>query len=128
MKKNIKLYKNIGLVLNIIGFSFELIGIILFIILWYHFGFKIQFLLFTLIGIPFFLVGFLYARLHFISLKENENLEDKGIEICPKCHHQNLLGSKYCSKCGTPLFKACKYCGAEMDKTAKYCSSCGMKY
>ena len=46
--------------------------------------------------------------------------------IC-ECGEVNDEGSKFCKKCGKPLFKTCPYCGQEVDVDSEFCNHCGRK-
>src|SRR5215471_16015348 len=43
---------------------------------------------------------------------------------CPRCHHDNRVGAKFCEECAAPLAPACANCGAQLSPTAKFCSEC----
>lgn len=38
----------------------------------------------------------------------------------PFCHHENLLGAKFCEHCAAPLKRHCASCGVELRPSAKY--------
>ncbi|MBM3240654.1 zinc-ribbon domain-containing protein [Candidatus Poribacteria bacterium] len=46
---------------------------------------------------------------------------------CPKCHHQNPTGAKFCMECGAKLENVCPKCGAKLPQEAKFCMKCGAK-
>lgn len=51
---------------------------------------------------------------------------------CPSCGHQNPVGGKFCSNCGTELpadtdKQFCTQCGHELSPGTKFCSDCGAK-
>jgi len=46
---------------------------------------------------------------------------------CPKCKHENQVGRKFCSKCGTPLENVCSKCGFKNDPDDEFCGECGAK-
>lgn len=46
----------------------------------------------------------------------------------PKCNHENENDARYCTECGTPLFKICENCGRQTQWTTKFCPECGNKY
>lgn len=50
---------------------------------------------------------------------------------CPKCGHQNPVGTKFCSNCGEKIEAAaggfCSNCGAQLAPGAKFCPQCGQK-
>ena len=43
---------------------------------------------------------------------------------CPKCHHENEEGAKFCEECASPLGRACVKCGRPLSPKAKYCPEC----
>jgi hypothetical protein len=43
---------------------------------------------------------------------------------CPRCHHENRSGAKFCEECATPLARTCSNCGGPLSDTAKFCSEC----
>jgi class 3 adenylate cyclase len=43
---------------------------------------------------------------------------------CPRCHHENRPGAKFCEECAAPLAHVCVNCGAQLSATAKFCSEC----
>lgn len=47
---------------------------------------------------------------------------------CPKCNQENVNDAKYCTECGTPLFKVCESCGKPTQWTTKFCPECGDKF
>lgn len=47
---------------------------------------------------------------------------------CPKCNQENVNDAKYCTECGTSLFKVCENCGKPSQWTTKFCSECGNKF
>src|SRR6266851_2604333 len=44
---------------------------------------------------------------------------------CQNCGIENAAGSRFCSRCGTPLNKRCPKCGSENAPEAIFCSQCG---
>lgn len=50
---------------------------------------------------------------------------------CPKCGHQNPVGTKFCGNCGEKIEAAaggfCSNCGAQLKPGAKFCGECGQK-
>jgi len=56
-----------------------------------------------------------------------------GTVACPSCGHQNPVGAKFCSNCGTQIPAAaggkqfCTQCGHELNAGAKFCGNCGAK-
>lgn len=44
-----------------------------------------------------------------------------------ECGMVNYVDSKFCKKCGKPLFKTCPYCGQEVDGDSEFCNHCGRK-
>lgn len=44
---------------------------------------------------------------------------------CPKCEKPINGNEKYCSKCGTQLFKKCIKCGNELTLDEQFCPRCG---
>ena len=55
----------------------------------------------------------------------NDTISDKKI-IC-RCGEENEQGSKFCSKCGSPLIKTCPNCHNEIETNDNYCNKCGTK-
>ena len=47
---------------------------------------------------------------------------------CPKCNHVNVNDAKYCTECGTPLYKLCDNCGKQNYWATKFCSECGSQF
>ncbi len=47
---------------------------------------------------------------------------------CPKCKFEIEKGSKFCTECGTPLFKKCEKCDANNNIYSKFCANCGHPY
>lgn len=47
---------------------------------------------------------------------------------CPNCNYENDKGTKFCTECGTPLFKKCDKCGATVQLYAKFCAECGTQF
>ena len=50
---------------------------------------------------------------------------------CSFCQHENLPGSRFCMKCGSPMhLKVCPnpQCGKVSDVTAEVCESCGQAF
>lgn len=50
---------------------------------------------------------------------------------CSFCQHENLPGSRFCVKCGSPMhLKVCPnpQCGKVSDVTAEVCESCGQPF
>ncbi len=47
---------------------------------------------------------------------------------CPECNYENEKGTKYCTECGTPLFKKCDKCGKSTQLYAKFCPECGSQF
>src|SRR5262249_18461024 len=43
---------------------------------------------------------------------------------CPKCHHDNRTGAKFCEECAAPLTRTCPNCGSPVSTTAKFCPEC----
>ena len=63
----------------------------------------------------------------------NQNNEESNNRVttnenkikCPMCDNDIKLGSKFCSKCGSPLFKICNKCNSENSIDSKFCYECG---
>ena len=55
----------------------------------------------------------------------NDTISDKKI-IC-RCGEENEQGSKFCSKCGSPLIKTCPNCHNEIETNDNFCNKCGTK-
>lgn len=47
---------------------------------------------------------------------------------CPKCNNENLNDAKFCTECGTALFKKCDKCGGITNLYSKFCPECGSQY
>ncbi len=45
--------------------------------------------------------------------------------LCPRCHHANPPGSRFCLECGILLSARCPSCSAEVPGCAKFCNECG---
>src|SRR5712691_11243667 len=45
--------------------------------------------------------------------------------ICPRCHAENLSGTRFCGQCGAPLPSVCGSCGASNPAENKFCGQCG---
>ena len=43
---------------------------------------------------------------------------------CPRCHHENEAGAKFCEQCAAPLARACSKCGRQLSASAKFCPEC----
>jgi class 3 adenylate cyclase/predicted ATPase len=43
---------------------------------------------------------------------------------CPRCHHENRSGAKFCEECATGLAATCSNCGGQLSATAKFCPEC----
>ena len=43
---------------------------------------------------------------------------------CPRCHHQNEAGAKFCEECAAPLARVCAKCSRPLSPTAKFCPEC----
>ena len=43
---------------------------------------------------------------------------------CPRCHHENLTGMKFCGQCAAPLASTCPSCGAANPPENKFCGQC----
>ena len=44
---------------------------------------------------------------------------------CPKCHHDNPRGSRYCLKCGGELQQVCPACRNPLPPDSAFCNACG---
>jgi class 3 adenylate cyclase len=47
---------------------------------------------------------------------------------CSSCGAEHEPGARFCSACGSPLFRACPSCGAEQPAGAAFCSACGFAF
>ena len=47
-------------------------------------------------------------------------------KVCPSCGETDVLGNKFCSKCGTKFVRmlTCNWCGENMWNY-KFCKGCG---
>jgi len=43
---------------------------------------------------------------------------------CPRCQHENPLGTKFCGECAAPLAAVCPSCGAGNPVENKFCGPC----
>jgi len=43
---------------------------------------------------------------------------------CPRCQHENPLGTKFCGECAAPLAAVCPSCGAPNPSENKFCGQC----
>ena len=43
---------------------------------------------------------------------------------CPRCHHENPRGMKFCGECASPLAATCPSCGAANPPENKFCGQC----
>lgn len=48
------------------------------------------------------------------------------IWLCPKCSSANLIGTRFCKKCGNQLGRNCPRCNTLLESTAQFCSDCGV--
>lgn len=75
-----------------------------------------------------------------IKLEEeiNQNKEQikkiKGVERCPQCGAEVVMGSAFCNSCGARIAeerneagKRCPQCGGMIDGEDIFCNSCGKK-
>jgi class 3 adenylate cyclase len=46
---------------------------------------------------------------------------------CPRCHHVNRRGAKFCTACQTPLSMPCPACGTANLASARFCGDCGSR-
>jgi class 3 adenylate cyclase len=44
---------------------------------------------------------------------------------CPRCHHANREGARFCEVCGSPLVGLCPVCGNQPRPGATFCDQCG---
>src|SRR5256712_13961646 len=44
---------------------------------------------------------------------------------CPRCQHETPSGAEFCPECGTKLTAVCAGCGAQNAPTHKFCTKCG---
>lgn len=44
---------------------------------------------------------------------------------CPKCNNTVSDNERFCSKCGSPLYKSCSKCKHEMKLSEQFCPNCG---
>jgi class 3 adenylate cyclase/tetratricopeptide (TPR) repeat protein len=45
--------------------------------------------------------------------------------LCPRCHHDNPAGARFCNGCGAKLEAACPQCGRTNPPGSRYCNDCG---
>src|SRR4030095_601348 len=43
---------------------------------------------------------------------------------CPRCHHDNPQGARFCEECVSPLARTVSNCGTPLSATAKFCHAC----
>lgn len=58
----------------------------------------------------------------------NATNKTEKVVICPKCHHENSIITKFCSECGQLLkarTKTCVKCHSEIPEGTKFCPECG---
>ena len=91
-----------------IGFILGLITWIIFIPIT-SFGFVFEIIssqgrsFFLLIPIPILLISYIFGRLSYKIMKEDEydfENEFKRLTVCPKCHNVIKKYGKFCEKCG----------------------------
>src|SRR4029453_12855939 len=46
---------------------------------------------------------------------------------CPRCHHTDRPGTKFCTACGSPLPASFPLWGAANPPAARFCGDCGAK-
>jgi class 3 adenylate cyclase/tetratricopeptide (TPR) repeat protein len=52
--------------------------------------------------------------------------EKEGDQLdCPRCHHGNAAGAKFCMECGIPIQGICPYCHHPNAPGSKFCGECG---
>ena len=44
---------------------------------------------------------------------------------CPRCHHENRDGARFCRECGAKFTIVCADCGAKVEAGSKFCDRCG---
>jgi class 3 adenylate cyclase/tetratricopeptide (TPR) repeat protein len=44
---------------------------------------------------------------------------------CPRCQHENPLGSNFCLGCGARLSLQCASCGSDLPTGSRFCNKCG---
>jgi Double zinc ribbon len=44
---------------------------------------------------------------------------------CPRCQHENPLGSNFCLSCGTRFRATCTACGSDLPVGSRFCNKCG---
>ena len=150
--KTKKKLKTIGPIVLAVGLVLAIIGFVDFFVSMGSFGTpKLFFMCF--LGMPTAVVGgvitmYGYQR-EMGTYVKNESVpifNEMGEEIAPgvrniaqsvkegidetivcECGAVNDAGSKFCKKCGQPLFKTCPYCGQEVDGDSEFCNHCGRK-
>jgi class 3 adenylate cyclase/tetratricopeptide (TPR) repeat protein len=45
---------------------------------------------------------------------------------CPQCHHENVVGARFCGGCGVRLESVCPACGAAHPAGNRFCQGCGV--
>jgi class 3 adenylate cyclase len=46
---------------------------------------------------------------------------------CPHCEAEIEATARFCSSCGSPLFRTCPGCGTESSIDGRFCPSCGQR-
>ncbi len=46
--------------------------------------------------------------------------------VCGSCGAEQPVDARFCSNCGTGLYRSCPKCGAEQATSARFCSRCGI--
>ena len=153
MQKHLKIkkkLKTIGPIVLAVGLVLAIIGFVDFFVSMGSFGTpKLFFMCF--LGMPTAVAGgvitmYGYQR-EMGTYVKNESVpvfNEAGEEIAPaiksiakaakegseegvtcECGTVNDADSKFCKKCGQPLFKTCPYCGQEVDGDSDFCNHCG---
>ena len=60
-----------------------------------------------------------------VPLLSSPILNRQGTVQCPRCGHENLPGSRFCSQCGNKLEMTCPVCSVASTPDARFCSNCG---
>ena len=43
---------------------------------------------------------------------------------CPRCHHENPPGMRFCGQCAAPLASVCAACGSANPPGNRFCGQC----
>lgn len=58
--------------------------------------------------------------------RAQSNIVNSDSWSCTKCYSVNVLGTRFCKKCGNQLGKDCPKCHTLLEASAQFCSVCGV--